>query len=73
MKNLTVAQLRKIHILAKERGLDNEMLHAHIFNLTQKDSIKALSVAEAIKVIDGLEDRGNRITFKQQRYIEGLA
>ena len=34
----TTAQLRKIHVLAGERGIDNDTLHTHVFNITESKS-----------------------------------
>ena len=57
MIKITAAQRRKIFILAKEYGLDNDLLHTYIFNLVGKKSIKKLNVLDAIKIIDSFEDR----------------
>ena len=73
----TAAQLRRIYALARERGLDNEMLHAYVFNLTGKNSLKDLTIREAVTVIDALSPSGGRtaggITEGQHRYILSLA
>ncbi len=77
MNKMSDAQRRKIFKLAGEKGLDSEMLHGFIKNLTGKDSMKRLSITEAIKVIDGLEGKkqtaAGMITAKQWKFIEGLA
>jgi len=77
MAKITTAQMRKIYALAKEKGLDNEILHDYVRNLTSKSSLKHLSIREAITVIDTLSGKtvstGGMITFKQQHYIEGMA
>lgn len=74
MRGITPAQIRKIHILARERGIDNDTLHAHIYTITKKDSIKELSIREAVKVIDSLSgNEDNRMTFKQKIFIFRLA
>ena len=57
MNPITASQMRKIHVLSKERGLDGEMLHSFVYSITRKDSLKKLSIAEAIKVIDSLSGR----------------
>ena len=73
----TSAQLRRIYGLAKERGLDDEMLHSYVFSLTGKESLKNLTVTEAIRVIDALAPSGGTvaggITPKQQKYMFSLA
>lgn len=54
---VTPAQIRKIHVLAKEQGMDYELLHLYVYNLTQKNSISKLSITDAVKVIDGLNGK----------------
>lgn len=77
-KAVTAAQIRKIHVLANERGMDADLLHAHIQVLTKKDSIKKLSLDEGIRVIDSLEGRPGKsqgqekASYKQNQYIFGL-
>lgn len=76
MAMITTAQMRKLHMLAKERGLSDELLHDHVFTLLGKESLKDLTISEAVKVIDSLCDAGiaaDRITPKQLHYIKGLA
>lgn len=70
MTKITPAQCRKIYVLAKERGIDNDTLHSHIYNLTNRESIKGLSISEAVKVIDSLEGIDTkRMTYKQKEFI----
>lgn len=70
----TSAQLRKIHVLAGERGIDNDTLHTHVFNITKKKSLKELSITDAVKVIDSIQgNEDGRITWKQKRFIFSLA
>lgn len=57
MSKITTAQLRKIYVLARERAMDDDLLHLHIQNLTHKEHIRELTVMEAIWVIDSLEGR----------------
>lgn len=57
MAKATAAQIRKIHVLARERAMDDDLLHLHIQNLTHKEHIRDLTVMEAIWVIDSLEGR----------------
>jgi len=77
MVKITSAQMRKIYGLAKVHNLDSETLHALVYKITYKESIKTLTIAEAIKVIDSLDGKksgtAGMITYKQQRFIEGLA
>lgn len=77
MASITTSQMRKIYVTAKEYGMDNDLLHIHVQTVTGKESLKDLSVDEAIRVIDGLEHRGvpNRpggITHKQLQFIHKL-
>lgn len=57
MAKVTTAQIRKIHVLAKERGMDDDLLHIYIQNLVKKESISKLTISEAVRVIDGLEPK----------------
>jgi len=77
VSKLSDAQRGKIFKLAAEKGLDNEMLHAYIFSLVGKSSIKELSKRDAMTIIDALigktQNAIHMISNKQQKYIEGLA
>lgn len=80
MRRITPAQNRKIHSLAKEYGLDSDLLHSVVQSETGKSSLKELTVMEAVKVIDRLEGRGQsydstreHMTYRQEAYIKGLA
>lgn len=81
MNKATTAQVRRIWGLAGERGMDSDLLHAYIEALIGKDSIKLLSIVEAIQVIKGLsgkETRSNQaakevLSKKQKKYILYLA
>ena len=53
----TPAQLRKIYVLAKETGMDSDLLHLYVFNTVKKDSLSALTITDAVKVIDGLSGK----------------
>ena len=77
MTKVTTAQIRKIHVLARERAMDEELLHLYIKNLVHRDSIRALTITEAVRVIDGLSGRGTepgreKATARQMHYIRGL-
>ena len=71
MSKITSAQLRKIYALAKARGLDCDTLHAHIYAVTKKESIKELSVMQVIYSLEGIDT--NRISNRQKDYILSLA
>lgn len=77
MNKMSDAQRRKIFKLAGEKGLDQEVLHSFVQKLTGKDSLRQLSIMDAVKVINGLEGKqqtaDGMITTKQKRFIEGLA
>ena len=76
-KMKTPAQLRRIYGLARERGLDDEMLHAYVCQLTGRESLKDLTMKEAARVIDALGPSGGftagGITPRQWKYMLGLA
>lgn len=74
MTKITQAQMRRIFVLARERGLDNDLLHAHALTMLGKESLKTLTVSEAVRLIDSLDGKqqGNRITKRQMQYIEVL-
>lgn len=74
MRKVTQAQQRKIHVLAGELGMDDDLLHSYVSMMVQKDSLKELSLTEAVKVIDGMEAKkgyasGDRISRRQEHYI----
>ncbi len=74
MRKITQAQQRKIHALAGELGMDDDLLHSYVSMLAGKDSLKELSLTDAIRVIDGLEAKkgyaaGDRISKRQEYYI----
>ena len=77
MNKVTTAQQRKIHALARELGMVDDLLHEYVSMLTEKQSLKDLTVMEAVKVIDAMEGKkgyaaGDRISWRQERYIECL-
>ena len=74
MKKITQGQMKKIHALAKETGMDNDLLHEYVFMLTEKESLKELDLNEAGRVIDGMEgrkgyERGDRVSGRQEHFI----
>ena len=77
MQPITTSQMRKIYAAAREHGLDNDLLHIHLQTVTGKESLKELTMSEAIKLIDSLEGKKGRtgsmqMTEKQFRYINML-
>jgi hypothetical protein len=54
-KLLNLKQLRKIWWLARQLGLDDDLLHARVKALVGKESLRALTRREAGIVIDDLE------------------
>lgn len=77
-KVISVSQMRKIYALARERGMDSDLLHAHIHALTEKESMKNLTMMEGIRIIESLEGKPSEIkgqvkaSYKQMQYIYGL-
>lgn len=80
MRGITPAQNRKIHTVARDYAIDNEMLHEIVHQETGKESIATLSIMEAVKVIDRLEGRRQvsnsekeHMSYRQEAFIKGLA
>lgn len=72
---ITRAQMSKIYALSAELGLDNDLLHELVHAETGRDSIKALTIPEAILIIDRLQGNGTpkgMASPRQKRFIEGL-
>lgn len=57
MEKITGAQRKKIYAVARELGIDNDLLHELVLRLTGKEHISELTKKEAIRVIDELEPR----------------
>lgn len=55
---LTEAQLTKLWAAARELGMDSTELHDLVGSLVGKGSLRALTVAEAARIIDALVERG---------------
>lgn len=77
MAGITPAQIRKIYAVCRERGVDSDLLHEHIAALTGRESIRAMTVMEAVRVIDSLSGRNRAqmpdgATARQRHYIDGL-
>lgn len=81
MNLASAAQKRKIYSLARSFGMDDELLHSYIEALIHKDSIRQLTVTEAVRVIDGLSGKDVRavnpkqegMSYAQKRYLASLA
>lgn len=74
MRKITAAQNRKIHMLASQLGMDDDLLHEFVGMVTGKEHISSLSISEAVKVIDGLAGKrdyasGSHMTDRQKKYI----
>lgn len=72
---ITRAQMAKIYALAAELGLDNDLLHELVSAETGRNSIKALTIPEAVLIIDRLQGHGTpkgMATPRQKRFIENL-
>ena len=57
MQKITPAQMRKIHMAARQNGMDDDLLHCHMAALLKKSSLRELTIHEAILLIDSLEGR----------------
>lgn len=76
VKSITNAQKAKIFALCRESGVDNDLLHELVYAQTGCDSIRQLTMAQGIMVIDRLEGRTTTMgmaTPGQRRFIESLA
>lgn len=78
MQKITPAQMRKIHMAARQNGMDDDLLHCHMAALLKKSSLRELTIHEAILLIDSLEGKQScpkedAATSKQIYYIKGLA
>lgn len=76
-KKITPGQMKKIHALAKEIGMDDDLLHGYVRMLTEKESLKELSLNDAARVIDGMTGKkgyaqGDRISYRQEAFIFAL-
>lgn len=73
---MTEKQRKLLFVLAKQRGMDNELLHSYIETQTGKQSITEVTTQEAKTLIDGLQEKKQTvkgyITEKQLKYIKGL-
>ncbi len=74
---MTEKQRKLLFVLAKQRGMDTEVLHSYIETQTGKKSITEVTKEEAGRLLDGLQERKQRpegyVTVKQLQYMKGLA
>ncbi len=71
MHGITPAQIRKIHLEARSRGMDDDLLHIYIEKITGKKSIRELTVMEGVSVIDSFAGQ-DRATMRQRYLITKL-
>ncbi len=73
---MTEKQRKLLFVLAKQRGMDNELLHSYVETQTGKQSITEVTTQEAKTLIDGLQKKKQTvkgyITEKQLKYVKGL-
>ena len=63
---ITEKQLKTIWTLSRQLGMESDLLHRMIYDVTGKDSLKKLTVHEAAGVIDGLIDDGAKVRKKRK-------
>lgn len=54
-KTATTAQIKAIHAIAGDRGMDKDALKEYLLNEFRVDSAKELNISEASQVIDALK------------------
>ena len=73
---MTEKQRKLLFVLAKQRGMDNELLHSYVETQTGKQSITEVTTQEAKTLIDNLQEKKQTakgyITEKQLKYVKGL-
>ena len=57
MTAISKEQIRMMHGVARRAGMDTDDLHAMVYEMCGKESIRALTCREGIKVIDRLKQR----------------
>ncbi len=74
---MTEKQRKLLFVLAKQQGMDTELLHSYVEAQTGKQSITEITTQEAKALLDGLQEKKltvkGQITEKQFNYIKGLA
>lgn len=73
---MTEKQRKLLFVLAKQKGMDTEVLHSYVEAQTGKQSITEVTTQEAKILLDSLQEKKQtakgRITAKQLKYIKGL-
>ncbi len=54
---MTEKQRKLLFVLAKQRGMDNELLHSYVETQTGKQSITEVTTQEAKTLIDNLQEK----------------
>ena len=74
---MTEKQRKLLFVLARQRGMDAEVLHSYIETQTGKKSITEVTKEEASRLIEGLEEKQKtpkgKVSQKQLKYMKGLA
>lgn len=73
---ISAGQMRMIRVLASRNGMDDDLLHEFIYAQARVKSLRSLTMAQAISVIDKLNGKGGKsgmMTHKQEAYIKALA
>jgi hypothetical protein len=65
-RRITDKQLKLIWTLARQLGMDGDLLHSIVFYATGKDSLKKLSALEAAAIIDVLIEDGAKVKKKRK-------
>lgn len=55
MTKITQPQMRKLYATAREKGIDNDLLHDMVKSRYKKDSVRALTIKQAANLIDSME------------------
>ena len=58
---ITNKQIKLVWVLARQIGMDSDLLHKLVFKVTGNDSLKALSIEETNQVIDSLIYAGAKV------------
>ena len=73
---MTEKQRKLLFVLAKQKGMDTEVLHSYVEAQTGKQSITEVTTQEAKILLDGLQEKKQTakgyITEKQLKYVKGL-
>ncbi|EMK12906.1 MULTISPECIES: hypothetical protein [Leptospira] len=61
MPNISAAQRKKIWAMAREKGINSDLLHNIIFEISKKEHLGDLSMTEARKVIERINGERRHI------------